>query len=107
MLWFNEVKDLGFILTDEGERLSVLGDGFAEGKRPQGRCAHLEVRFEIAETNGDRQATNVALVDEANPRRARPSGRGGFPRRAPPSGSRRCRSEIAKGRSRRGERGSV
>ena len=80
MLWFNEVKDLGFILTDEGERLSVLGDGFAEGKRPQGRCAHLEVSFEIAETEGDRQATNVALVDEANPRRARLRGRGGVRR---------------------------
>jgi len=27
MLWFNDVKDLGFILTEEGERLSVLGPG--------------------------------------------------------------------------------
>ena len=78
--WFNEVKDLGFILTDEGERLSVLGDGFAEGKRPQGRCAHLEVTFEINETQGDRQAQNVALVDEAAPRRARLRGRGGVRR---------------------------
>ncbi len=76
MLWFNEVKDLGFILTDEGERLSVLGDGFAGGKRPQGRCAQLAVNFEIDETNGDRQAENVALVDEASPRRARRRGRG-------------------------------
>jgi hypothetical protein len=80
MLWFNEVKDLGFILTDEGERLSVLGDGFAEGKRPQGRCAHLEVDFEIAETSGDRQAENVVLVDDAAPRRARLRGRGGVRR---------------------------
>jgi hypothetical protein len=77
MLWFNEVKDLGFILTDEGERLSVLGDGFAGGIRPQGRCAHLAVSFEIAETNGDRQAQDVVLVDEASPRRARMRGRGG------------------------------
>ena len=23
MLWFNEVKDYGFIMTDEGERLAV------------------------------------------------------------------------------------
>ena len=77
MLWFNEVKDLGFILTDEGERLSVLGDGFAGGIRPRGRCAHLAVSFEIAETGGDRQAENVVLVDEAAPRRARMRGRGG------------------------------
>ena len=76
MLWFNEVKDLGFILTDEGERLSVLGEGFAGGMRPQGRCAQLPVSFEIAETNGDRQAENVALVDEVSPRRARRRGRG-------------------------------
>ena len=80
MLWFNEVTDLGFILTAEGERLSALGDGFAEGKRPQGRCAQLEVSFEITETEGDRQATNVALVDEASPRRARMRGRGGVRR---------------------------
>jgi cold shock CspA family protein len=80
MLWFNEVKDLGFILTDEGERLSVLGDGFAEGKRLQGRCAQLEVSFEITETEGGRQATNVAPVDEAAPRRARMRGRGGVRR---------------------------
>ena len=77
---FNEVKDLGFILTDERERLSVLGDGFAEGKRLQGRCAQLEVSFEITETEGGRQATNVALVDEAAPRRARMRGRGGVRR---------------------------
>jgi len=80
MLWFNEVKDLGFILTAEGERLSVLGDGFSEGKRPQGRCAQLEVSFEITETEGDRQATNVALVDEASPRRARMRRQGGIRR---------------------------
>jgi hypothetical protein len=76
MLWFNEVKDLGFILTDEGERLSVLGEGFADGRRPQGRCAQLAVTFEISETNGDRQAENVALVEDASPRRARLRGRG-------------------------------
>ena len=32
MLWFNDVKDLGFILTEEGERLSVLGP--ASGMKP-------------------------------------------------------------------------
>jgi hypothetical protein len=77
MLWFNEVKDLGFILTDEGERLSVLGEGFAGGTRPQGRCAQLAVTFQIAETRGERQAENVALVEEVSPRRARLRSRGG------------------------------
>jgi cold shock CspA family protein len=77
MLWFNEVKDLGFILTDEGERLSVLGDGFAGGTRPEGRCAQIEVSFEIAEARGERQAENVTLVEDVSPRRARMRGRGG------------------------------
>jgi cold shock CspA family protein len=71
MLWFNEKKDLGFIRTDEGERLSVLGPGFVGGKRPQGRCADVEVSFEITETDGDRHAVNVAIVEDDAPRRAR------------------------------------
>ncbi len=35
MIWFNENKDHGFIRTDEDERLSVLGSGFAGGVRPR------------------------------------------------------------------------
>jgi cold shock CspA family protein len=76
MLWFNEAKDLGFILTDEGERLSVLGPGFAGGVRPQGRCAHAVVTFEISENGEGRQAENVVLVPEASQRRARLRTRG-------------------------------
>lgn len=76
MLWFNEVKDLGFIRTDEGERLSVLGPAFAGGARPQGRCAEAVVTFEIDERDGGRQAENVAFVPEVRARRARRRGRG-------------------------------
>jgi cold shock CspA family protein len=76
MLWFNEVKDLGFILTDEGERLSVLGPGFATGEKPQGRCAHTVVSFEIAERDGERQAENVTFVTEESGGRARLRSRG-------------------------------
>jgi cold shock CspA family protein len=65
MLWFNEDKDHGFIMTDEGERLSVLGAGFAGGNRPKGRCAHQVVTFEINETNGTRQAENVNFARDA------------------------------------------
>ena len=61
MLWFNEAKDLGFILTDDGERLSVLGVGFASGNRPKGRCAHQSVSFQIDQKNGTRQAENVTF----------------------------------------------
>ena len=71
MLWFNEKKDLGFILTDEGERLSVLGPAFVDGKRPEGRCAHAVVTFVVDETNGERQAENVVLVEADSPNRGR------------------------------------
>jgi len=77
MLWFNERKDLGFIMTDEGERLSVLGPGFAGGKRPQGRCAQTVVDFDIDDSSEERQAANVVFVHEEAPRRARMRGRGG------------------------------
>lgn len=71
MLWFNEAKDHGFIMTDEGERLAVAGEGFAEGEKPVGRCAHKVVTFEIDGEDGDRQARNVAFAPEVAPRRAR------------------------------------
>jgi hypothetical protein len=71
MLWFNQKKDLGLILTEEGERLSVLGPGFAGGERPEGRCAQMGVEFQIDATGAVRQAENVVLVDLDSPRRAR------------------------------------
>jgi cold shock CspA family protein len=77
MLWFNEVKDYGFIMTDEGERLSVLGPGFANGARPVGRCAEAVVTFEVDDTTGTRQAENVIFEPEVPARRARMRGRGG------------------------------
>jgi hypothetical protein len=75
MLWFNEVKDHGFIRTEEGERLSVLGTGFAGGTRPKGRCADAVVAFEVNEADG-RQAVDVVFVPEVAARRARLRHRG-------------------------------
>ncbi len=77
MLWFNEVEDLGFILTEEGERLSVLGSGFAGGTRPKGRCANTVVTFDVNDTEGRRQAEDVVFVTEVAARRARLRHRGG------------------------------
>jgi len=71
MLWFNEAKDHGFIMTDEGERLAVAGAGFAGEERPVGRCAHKIVSFEVDESNDPRQAQNVVFVPDVSPRRAR------------------------------------
>ena len=76
MLWFNAAKDHGFIMTDEGERLAVAGDGFAPGERPEGRCAQKVVTFEIGTGGGSRQARRVAFVPDIPARRARMRGRG-------------------------------
>jgi cold shock CspA family protein len=73
MLWFNEVKDHGFIATDEGERLYVDGDGFAAGEKPVGRCAGKPVSFEVeeGEGEGERRAVGARLVTMIDPPRAR------------------------------------
>jgi cold shock CspA family protein len=71
MLWFNEVKDHGFIATEDGERLYVDGDGFAAGEKPVGRCAGKAVSFEVEEDDGERRAVGARLVTLIDPPRAR------------------------------------
>lgn len=71
MLWFNGVKDVGVITTEDGERLPVLGAGFAEGERPEGRCAGMAVTFCVVEDEIERKAEAVSFVPEVAPRRAR------------------------------------
>jgi len=70
MLWFNEVKDFGFIATDEGERLYVHGTGFAQ-EAPKGRCAGLVVSFRVEGNGDERRAEDTVLELEDSPRRAR------------------------------------
>jgi hypothetical protein len=71
MLWFNKADDHGFIMTDEGERLAVLGSGFAGGARPVGRCAHTVVTFEVDDSGGTRYAENVVFEPDVAARRPR------------------------------------
>ena len=71
MLWFDEAKNYGFILTDDGERLYVDRDGFVDGAAPVGRCARLPVELRVAERDGQRIAVDVLLVPEKEQRRAR------------------------------------
>jgi hypothetical protein len=71
MLWFNEVKDHGFILTEDGERLYVDRDGFVGRAAPVGRCARLPVRLSVSEREGTRIAVDVSLVAEEPHGRAR------------------------------------
>ncbi|HEU5277629.1 MAG TPA: hypothetical protein VFU26_01870 [Gaiellaceae bacterium] len=71
MLWFDESKDHGYILTEEDERLYVDRDGFVGRAAPVGRCARLPVRFSIAERDGRRFAVDATLVEEEMRGRAR------------------------------------
>jgi hypothetical protein len=70
MLWFNEVKDVGVIVSDEGERLAVSGCDFVDGARPQGRCAKAAVSFEVS-ASAERKALRAALLPDEPRRRAR------------------------------------
>jgi hypothetical protein len=71
MLWFNEAKDHGFILTEAGERVYVDRDGFVERAAPVGRCARLPVRLTVSERDGMRIAVDVSLVCDEQHGRAR------------------------------------
>jgi hypothetical protein len=71
MLWFDEAKDYGFVLTDDGERVYVDRDGFVDGAAPVGRCARRPVNLSVVERDGERMAVEVSLVAEESPRRAR------------------------------------
>lgn len=71
MLWFNEAKGFGFILTDEGERIRVYEDGFSPGQVPVGRCARLPVELTTAERDGERVAIAVSAVVPKDVGRAR------------------------------------
>ena len=70
MVWFNEEKHHGVILTETGEKVQVLRSGFVVAA-PEGSCNGLEVDFEIVEDDGGRRAESVRLVPEVAPRRAR------------------------------------
>jgi len=71
MLWFNEAKDFGLLLTEDGERLPVSGGSFADGHRPKGRCAQAVVTFDVGENDGAREASRVEMVPSQSSRRAR------------------------------------
>jgi hypothetical protein len=71
MLWFNEEKGYGFILTSESTRVRVERDGFKQGHVPVGRCARLPVKLKVEERDGEQFAVEVTLVPDEEQRRAR------------------------------------
>ena len=67
MLWFNAVKDLGALRTDDGTRIEVPGEAFSPGEKPSGRCAGLEIEFQVLSS----QISGIAFVPVVAPRPAR------------------------------------
>jgi hypothetical protein len=79
MIFFNEETGVGFIRTDEGERLYVPRTSFLPGQAPVGRCSGMVVEFSRRPAAGEHEfaAFEVSQVIEPNVGRARlRSGRG-------------------------------
>ena len=53
-----------FILTEEGERISVHRSGFLPGEAPGGRCPRRAVRLTATVQNGKRVAIDVSMAPE-------------------------------------------
>jgi cold shock CspA family protein len=70
MLWFNEEKNRGVIVADDGEQLSVLRSGFV-GTAPEGTVGGIAVEFRIEDDAEGRRAEAVRILPEVSPRRAR------------------------------------
>jgi cold shock CspA family protein len=75
MLWFNPVKQHGFIRTDEDERLRVDEEGFAAGQIFGDRCRGTRVSFDRAADGVGARAINVSPLPLFAERRARSRGR--------------------------------
>jgi cold shock CspA family protein len=71
MLFFNEVKHVGSIETEDGERVTVHRSGFRPGHAPVGRCSGLPVSFRLQDGEERREAVDVSVVDEPVRGRAR------------------------------------
>lgn len=79
MIFFNEETGVGFIRTEEGERLYVPRSSFLPGQAPVGRCSGMLVEFTRRATEGEHEfaAFEVSQVPEQMAGRARlRSGRG-------------------------------
>jgi hypothetical protein len=71
MLWFNEAKGSGMVVTDGDEKLVVYRGDFAAGTAPEGRCGGRPVTFDRIEGSETAQAVNVEFAPVTDPRRAR------------------------------------
>ena len=71
MLYFNSDKDYGLIATEGGDRVGVHASGFASGAGPIGRCGGIAVEFRVTARDGEQVATDVTVLPDISPRRAR------------------------------------
>jgi hypothetical protein len=71
MLSFDEAKDVGFILTEEGVRISVQRSAYLPGQAPVGPCPRRAVRLTATVQNGERVAIDVSMAPEVAHGRAR------------------------------------
>jgi len=71
LLWFNEQRQDGVIVAEDGTHVVVLGSGFVPGHAPVGRCAGTPVAFTVADEDGEPRAVGVAVVELAQGGRAR------------------------------------
>ena len=74
LLWFNEERQDGVIVLDDGSKVVVLGSGFAPGQAPEGRCAGLPVSFDLVVDSGVARAVSVEVLEAPAARRARRRG---------------------------------
>jgi hypothetical protein len=72
--WFNEERQDGVIVAEDGSRVVVLGSAFAPGRAPVGRCAGTPVSFELAGVADERRAVSVVVLELPPARRARRRG---------------------------------
>ena len=73
LIWFNPDKRMGFIRTEDGERLLVEESGFEPGHILGDRMAGKPLTFEreAAEVEGGFRAVRVAKLTDDAPNRAR------------------------------------
>jgi hypothetical protein len=74
MLWFDEAKDFGFILTEEGERIYVHRSGFLPGEGSGRSLRPPPGAVTATVPNGKRVAIDVSMVPEEAHGRARQQG---------------------------------
>src|SRR5829696_8097810 len=60
------------VMLGDGIRIEVPGEAFSNGERPRGRCAGLEIEFQVLTD----QISGIAFVPVVPPRRARMRRRG-------------------------------